>query len=533
MRIPVGDLSQYGIVKDIRDNMLPANAWTDGKNVRFYDGKVMTARGGSRIMDPPPIPPYWLMYVFSPFAGHFIWIGAGLNKVYAFDTTAWFNITRQTTGADVNYTATKWNGGNLAGIPVLNNGFDLPQYWSAIDSSIRLANLTNWPTTWRTKVMRPYLNFLLALNMTESGVNYPHRFRWSQPAQPNGIPVTWDETDPTKQAGISELMDVFSGSIIDGLPLRDAFIIYKERATWGMRFTGGIYVMNIYPIFHDTGILSQDCACTFGEPSEHFVFTGEDLIVHDGQNLQSVANKKVRRWIMSNIDKQNFANSYVVPYTDQNEIWTCIPTQGNIYPDTAVVWNLIDGSFSLRALKNAAFITPGVIPSLFTVLAWNVATQTWDSSIQQWSPDQSPAYRRALLQADPIDVATIQLDTTQQYLGVNYDCRVERTGLAVAGVSSDGEPISNKDIRKLVRGAWVSASGGPFGIQVARQHELEGPITWGTVYPFNPGSDVYVGVLDDTDDQACRLFGLRFLWTSQSQGELNSIDLDIEPLGEW
>ena len=527
MRIPVGDLSQFGIIKDIRDNMLPPNAWTNGQNIHFNDGKVKTLYGGVRQMDPPPIPPYWLMYVYSPTAGD-TWVAAGQTQVQAYQAGAWTNISRTTGGA---YNMQKWNGGLLANIPVMNNGIDAPQAWLQPVTGTPLVDLPNWPATWRCQVMRSYLNFLVALNMTESGTRYVHRFRWSTPAQPGNVPVSWDDTDPTQQAGIDELSDVDSGPIIDGAILRDTFIIYKQRSTWGMRFTGGIYVMNIFPIFNISGILSQNCACSFGEPSQHFVFTGEDIITHDGQQRVSIVDKKLRRWIIANIDPQCWATSYVVPFLDGNEIWTCIPTIGNSLPNLAIIWNTIDGSIGYRTLRNAAFIETGIIPALAT--PWTNAVYPWVQALSAWKQSGSAVYMRNPLQADPVDVAIIGLNNSQMYLGQNYDCNVERTGLALSGVSSSGEPISNKDMRKLVRGMWISAYGGPFQVQIARQHEIDGPITWGATYPFQPGTDIYVGVMDDTADQACRLFGMRFLWSNQSSGQLDSIDLDIEPLGEW
>lgn len=534
MRIPVGDLSQFGIIKDIRDNMLPPNAWTDGMNIRFYDGKVMTAAGGQQVFGTPPVAPYWLMYVNSPTGGN-TWINAGLNQVYTYENNTWSDITRQTAGVDVNYGAIKWNGGLLANIPILNNGFDLPQAWLVPDTSARLVNLPNWPAANRCKVMRVYLNFLIALNMTEAGTQYIHRFRWSDPAQPGNVPVTWDDTDPTHQAGLYELSDVDSGPIIDGLILRDTFIIYKQRSTWGIRFAGGIYVMNIFPIFNFSGMLAQDCACSFGEPSQHFVFTGEDAITHDGQQRVSVIDKKLRRWILRNIDPTNFGNSFVVPFVDSSEIWICFPMIGSVYPNIALTWNVIDGSVGFRELQNAAFIEAGVLPSgsLPTSAQWGQSTQQWSASPWKWKQADAAVYMRHLVQADPTDNMIVELNHSQQYMGVNFDCQVERTGLSISSVSQSGEAISNKDMRKLVRGMWISAHGGPFAVQIARQHEIEAPVTWGPTYPFNPGQDIYVGVMDDTDDQACRLFGMRFLWSQQNSGELNSIDLDIEPLGEW
>jgi len=274
--------------------------------------------------------------------------------------------------------------------------------------------------------------------------------------------------------------------------------------------------------------------CNFGEPAQHFVFTGEDIIAHDGQQRQSLADKKLRRWIINNIDTYNWQQSYVVPYTDQNEIWTVIPLKGSSLPNFALVWNVVDATFSFRLLQNAAYIATGVDPTLPGSFTWDSAVGSWNANTQVWKPAEASTYQRVPIQADPTDVSLIRLDQGQQYLGANYDCVVERTGLALVGLTQSGEPLSNKDARKLVRGMWISASGNPFTVQVGRQHEIEGPVTWGASLPFIPGTDVYVGALDDTDeDQACRLFGLRFSWANQAVGELNSIDVDVEPLGEW
>ena len=56
---------------------------------------------------------------------------------------------------------------------------------------------------------------------------YPSRVFWSQPAEPDALPSTFDATDDTADAGWVDLADT-AGDVVDCLPLGDVNIIYKE-----------------------------------------------------------------------------------------------------------------------------------------------------------------------------------------------------------------------------------------------------------------------------------------------------------------
>lgn len=44
---------------------------------------------------------------------------------------------------------------------------------------LNLATLPGWGATDVAAVVRPYKNFLIALNITKGAVNYPHMVKWS------------------------------------------------------------------------------------------------------------------------------------------------------------------------------------------------------------------------------------------------------------------------------------------------------------------------------------------------------------------
>ena len=65
-----------------------------------------------------------------------------------------------------------------------------------------------------------------------------------------------------------------------------------------MQFIGGTYVFRFYKIFDDFGIANRDCAVEFSS-GKHCVFTGTDLVVHDGQTSLSVVSGKMRKLLRS------------------------------------------------------------------------------------------------------------------------------------------------------------------------------------------------------------------------------------------
>lgn len=526
--VPVVDIAKIGIVKDSTDLSLPVEAWSEGKNVAFIDGKIKRSLGYGKIYDPPEVPPYFVLHTFDA-DGESVLIYAGLDKVYAFMASAHSDITRSsgdyTGGAD-----DRWNGGVLGGIPILNNGVDLPQFWAPVDSGTPLDDLTNWPATDRCKIMRPFKNFLFAADILKSSTRYSQMVKVSHPAAPGALPSTWDETDPTKDVREVELTDWLSGPIRDMVPLRDLMVIYKEGSTHGAQFIGGTQKWRFFPIFEQSGLLAMHCAVPFDEGSKHFLFTGEDLIVHNGQSIQRVGTKKIRSWLQNNISTTNYKRSFSYNDARNHSVWFCFCLEGSDWPNFAAVYNWIDGQITFKELPQVASIAAGLIQDVVSD-TWDSDTETWDSDMTTWDTYRGKPFLRspiAALPTDTVDGALAELSFTNQGDSVNYLAYVERTGLDLIGVDRYGNFQRDKTQKRLIKNIWLQASGQPFQVEVATQEEVDGPFTWSLPQTFTPGQSLKLDF-----ELHSRLFGLRFSSNSNSYWEIDSYTIDIEPLGQF
>ena len=208
--VPVENVGETGIVKDINPWQLPPNVWSDGNNVRSEHGAIVKSPGYSEVMATCPVTPYHIIQLKA--GANAYWIIASLTKIYVHNGTTWTNITRQTTGSDVDYNATAdegWTSTVIGGILVMSNGFDQPQFWglsSGVPSvSTKMDNLTAWAagagaTDYPVSV-RSFRTFLVALNITEAGVPFSRKVKWSTEAAIQTLPASWDATSTTNDAG--------------------------------------------------------------------------------------------------------------------------------------------------------------------------------------------------------------------------------------------------------------------------------------------------------------------------------------------
>lgn len=177
--------------------------------------------------------------------------------------------------------------------------------------------LPAWPVGQSAKIVRPFQNHLVALNIETGAGNNHSRVHWSDSADVGTVPNDWDYADPASRSGITDLADT-PGIIVDGKALGNSFVIYKEDAVWAMTFVGGTFVFNFRKIFDDNnGILAEGCVATF--EGKHFVLTKSDAYIHDGISKQSVMSNRVRK-LISSIDDTLFERSKVIADNNSKEI---------------------------------------------------------------------------------------------------------------------------------------------------------------------------------------------------------------------
>ena len=522
--ISFDNLGQYGIIKALSDYELIPNAWSDASNVRFENNKVMKTLGYSTVFDPPSIVPYYLMHV--PDVSGTLWLYGGLTAVYCTDMSSHFNIS----GVSAPYSAGagyKWNGGILGGIPIINNTVDVPQMWTPVSTSQVLQDLSNWPSGYTAKLMRPFQEFMVAFDITKSGIRYPMMALWSHPADPGAVPSSWDVTDATKDAGEIDLAAT-PGRILDSVPFGQINFVYKESSIYTQQYVGGNTVIGFRLLHDDFGLLATDCAINFRK--KHFCVTSDDILLHAGGEPTSLLTNRWRRELFNLIDPGYYDRSFVIPNIPRHEIWFCFPTVGDTQPTVALTWNWDTGALSYRELNaEIAFAAIGSVDPSAASQAWDSDSDTWDSDTTIWDAQSYDPANTRILMADSENTEFHFMDYTNQFNGSNMTAYVERTGLAIVGRKRDGNYIADTDSIKYVKRVIPRVRGsGTLYIYVGYQDTIDGAVTWANAVPYVIGTD-YEALFDVVG----KFIAIKFESRGNVEWELDGYKLDVEIVGSY
>ena len=534
--IQIDQVGQIGIVKDINAWQLPNNVWTDGNNVRAEHGAIQKTQGYAEVMASCPVAPYHVVNLEVGSSNY--WIIAGLTKIYVHNGTSWTNITRQTTGSDVNYNATAkegWTSTILGGTLVMANGYDVPQFWalsSGVPSvSTKMAALSNWAAGAGADhypfSVRAFRSFLVALNVTQAGVPYTRLVKWSHEAATQTVPSSWDETSATVDAGEYELADT-SGKIVDGMPLGDTFMIYKEDSIYSMQFVGTPFIFSFRQLSPTVGALSKNCVAEFED--KHFIFGNGDMYVSDGRQVKSILPHKMRDYVFGNINGDEYEKSFVAPDYGATEMWACYVTSGNASAqcDKALVWNWINNTFTERDLPNLGFISYGTQADPATTASWNAASTTWITETKNWNDITSSSFTskegKSLIMVSPTDTKLYRHNTGNKNNTSNMSCFIERTGLTM---DAQGQP--NQSMVKHVTSIWPKMSVSEetdVNVYVGSSMSSEEAIAWEGPYTFNPDEQSKVSVR-----VSGKYIGVKFESTGDQTWRLDGYSLDVQNAG--
>lgn len=513
--IRVPQAGAIGVNRDMSAHELPNNAWTDALNMRFLDGLAYQFYGHGEVYNSPAYVPQHVLP--CNISGARYWIYATENKTLAVTITAGVavhsDITHLTPRAGL---ANQWTSTLLSGIPILNAGDgSAPMSWN-LNTANKFVDLANWPAGTSCKSLRAFRNYLVALNVTKSGQNYPFMVKWSHPADPGAVPVTWDPADTTKDAGETDLAEGYD-PIIDGLQLRDSFMVYKEGSCWRMDYTGGPYVFRFSKVLGTSGALNRNCIVEVD--GFHVVLTGSDVIVHDGQQATSVLDKQTRRYLFQNIDVSSAGLCFVFKNPFFNEVFICYPSVGATSCDMAMVWNYKDKTVSFRQIPNLNHAAFGPVDNGLAG-NWSQDSAPWDSDLSLWDgPDFVPSTARTILAS--ANQKLYMMDSSSSFDGAIPSAYLERRGL------SFGTPEQIKLVRGI-RPRIVGSSGQTVNIRIGASNDPYTDPTWGPTMAHMIGQTV----VNDCFVSG-RYIAVRFETGSAYQFRLDSYDLDVEQGGLW
>ena len=502
----VRNLGQYGIIKDTSAQDIPLNAWSSGNNVRFYNNRVMRSLAFRDIATPTPTKPYHMLSYKAAdgasalvYPGHqgnlYKWLGGTETDV----TPSGFTPT----SSDSPFTSCV-----LSGVPYINRPTHVPYGKRSGDTLFQ--PLTGWHSTWRCKSLRAYKDFLIALNVTKGATEYPRLFKASHFALNDSFPASWDANDITKLTYETEVTQI-DGPLVDGLALRNSFVIYGETQCALVNFRGGSLLYDIKPLFSgDAGLMNQNCVIE--REGKHYVFGKNDIYMHDGVQKKSIVEGRNKDHIFKTLNFSKSHRCFVVDSVLSGEVFFCYPSydDGTLgFTDTegcnkAVVYNRVNDTWTFVDLPNvhgAAEVNVG------TVLTWATASAAWDDTGAPWAISGSDK-QTAVVMGSAQDTANGL--TTSRLLGLDtiddksvlayplYSPAIKPAWVVREGIDMDEDPSAGdlaayKLINRILPQVRTFGSN-PVYFKTGGQLFPNSPTTWANEVSFDPNSQYKVDV---------------------------------------
>lgn len=512
-----------GLAADLPDINMPNGVWSDSRNVKYRDGACEHAGGCISAMGSLSVTAIWAAPVTDGVT--YYWVYTNGDGAYATDGSTHANIT--STSFSVAWANVGINGGAFHGFMIANDGFHKPQVWTP-DLAGKFTALTNWPAGYYAEVIRPFRDFLVALRISsvasEGGGTdsyNPRLMRWSDAAAQAALPGSWDYSDPTNQSGINEFGQTHD-SLVDVLPLRGAMAVYKQFHTWIGDYVGRPDVFTFREAFTQAGMLAEDCGAAFGP--RHLVLTDSDVVVHDGTEMQSVIDRRMRRWLFNKLDSNYYFNSFVVADYRSREIWVCFPESGHTWPNLALVWSMVDGSLDVRDLGGGmTFGSVGVVPggSDITFAAFTDTIESWSDPFDNQNFNPS-AFRLLMTRSDAKKIE--QMNSGVTFDGTTQSCYAERTGITIS-----------QDMNRLKRVTRIfpkiiGTDGDTFNFYVSTRSTVGGSSSQHGPYPFVIGSDYKID-LGAGRGVSARVLDVRVEYAGTNTFRFFGFDVDWVPDG--
>ena len=502
-------LRPSSLVVDIPPSETPPDVYTEIKNCQFREAFAVKSLGWKRIFLQPPSPPQYLVNLFDGTLNY--WVAACEDGVYISDTVnPWFNITPATfQPCDSN----RWSHALINGKLVLNNGEFEPCYWSGFGA---MTTLPDWPADTLVAWVRSHKYHLFAGNVLAPAA-MPNRVMWSDSAEPGTVPQEWTPS-PTNEAGFVDLAST-EVPCVDGLTLRGAFIVYKHSSCYRFNYVGGTFVFTNTKIFGTVGLLALNCVIEY--EGMHYILSDGDIYAHDSQNIVSLVDKTVKRFVFDQINSAARDTCYLAADRANNEILFCLAGPDKDVPSNALVWDTRREKIGFREIGEANFITSGIVTVANASNAWQDDTASWASDITRWNATEFSAVDDGMLIANATKNWIYHLDGSIDQDGEPVDFLVAKSYMDM------GTPTTFK----LVKRIWphmTATAGGLLTVRVGGSASPSGAITWSDPVTFDPATANKVDTF-----AAGRYLSFQFTAPQDQQIQFNGWDVELGDTGRF
>ena len=373
------------------------------------------------------------------------------------------------------------------------------------------------------KSMRAFRSFLIALNITTDGINFPRVVKWSTEAATQTLPTSWNETLSTVDAGEFELADT-KGDILDGLQLRDSFMIYKEDAVYSMTFVGTPFIFSFRQLSPTIGAISKNCVAEFD--GGHAIFGKGNFYINDGQRIKPILPMKLKEYVFQSIDGAQTNKCFVVADYGRTEILFCFTADGagSNQPNKAVVWNYITNTFTIRDLPDLAHIGYGNVGNPIRATTWAATTETWETITGPWTMSYD-LQDKVLLFADPNSTKLYRDNSGNKNNTTYMTSYIERSGLSM---NSQGQPDHSSV--KRISSIWPKmsiSSDNSINVYLGTSMSTEEGITWNAPTTFNPNTQSKVSVRGTG-----KFYAVKFESTTDMDWELDGYAIEVQEVGQ-
>lgn len=519
--IPLRNIGAGGLVPDQQPYDIELTQFVAGNNVQLFSGRLGKALGFTEVATVASGPTHVSPWIVD---GNSTVIVGTTTKLYRFNGSTLTDVTAAayTTGYS---NSPRWQMEQVGTGFLANNGADKPQHMEITGATF--TDLTNWPAVLRANAIRSYLSFLILPGYTDGSDEYPYTVRWSDEFDPTSVPASWDITSTTNLAGETVLGGRL-GRLIDCLPLAGINIIYSERGAFAMSFIGAPLVFAFRELFDEGGIANRGAVCSF--QNRHFVVGRNDIYVHDGSAMQSVASKRVKDTFYGSV--ADTRSIFVTHDASSDEIWVGYADKNATDKETAnraLIWNYANDAWTFVDLPNVRSMCVG--PSIGgggsgTGGTWDDLNIQWDSWSALWSDlgADTQAENTRLFSAGYAAAKLYAHNETYGANGQPYTAYVESTKIDLDAVlqRSTERVLQIKRILPQIKGAGIVT------FKVGYSSGPQTPVTWKTTKTYNVETDYKI----DTRVSG-RYLALR-VESSDVAGywQLGGFDLDVEEVSE-
>ena len=373
------------------------------------------------------------------------------------------------------------------------------------------------------RAMRGFRSFLVALNIKQAGVNFPRVVKWSTEAAIQTTPASWNETTSTVDAGEYELADT-KGDIMDGMQLRDAFMIYKEDAVYSMTYVGTPFIFSFRQLSPTVGAISTNCIAEFD--GGHAIFGKGNFYVNDGQRLKPILPQRLREYVFTAIDGAEIDKCFVAADYGRTEILFCFTADGapSAEPNKAVVWNYITNTFTIKDIPDVAHMGYGNVGDPVLPSTWaSAGTLTWSTITGPWTMSYA-LQDKVLLFADPVNTKLYRDRSGNNKDTALMTSYVERTGLSL---NAQGQPdfTGVKRISAIYPKMSINGSNS-IKVYLGVSMSSEETVIWKSAVSFNPDTQSKVSIRGTG-----KYYAVKFESTSDMDWELDGYALEIDDAG--